>query len=584
MLENYSNKAVKIIDEAKIIAEEYQSKIVGSEHLLLALYNSEDSVCYFLLNERLVTKEDLVKEINDLIILRNKRNESIYTKELTDIVKYASVIAKKNKNDYVYEEHLFYALLTCNDNVGKDILVKLGIDIEEIISDLEDMFRFNEEDIKHPFPFLTNLSVIEKNHPYISLGNYIERLQVIMHKKQKNNPMLIGSAGVGKTAIVEGLTSVMPEETIYRLDLGSIVSGTKYRGELEEKIINAMDYIKENKAILFIDEIHTIVGAGSNEGSLDIANILKPYLARCDIRCIGATTLDEYYNFIEKDKALLRRFQNIFISEPSIDETIYILEKIKDVYEEYHGITYTKEDIKNIVEKCHRYIPSRTFPDKAIDVIDEVGARYKIEKKDLQTLIDQVIFDMTGLKVISMEEVSKVKLHYELLRKAYLKFLTSIDYHQNIATIKASKTFEPVLLIKDLEKVFNFKEEEYLEIDLESYYEASSLSNLIGAAKGYVGYDSGGILSEHIIKYPFSLIYFKNLDKAHFTIQLFVKKLFKDAYFIDNKSRKVYLYNTIIVYNEEKNHSNPIGMTFQKEKNLESKGLNHEELILVENF
>jgi ATP-dependent Clp protease ATP-binding subunit ClpC len=273
LLENYSNKAVKIIDEAKLIAEEYNSKIVGSEHLLLALYNTEDSVCYFLLNERLITEEDLKKEINNLIILRNKRNESIYTKELTDIVKYASEVARKTKSEYVYEEHMFYALLVCNDNVGKDILTKLGVDIEEIIADLEDMFRFEDEENKHPFPFLTNLSIVEKPHPYIYLGNYIERLKVIMNKKQKNNPMLIGSAGVGKTAIVEGLAQTLKDETIYRLDLGSMISGTKYRGELEEKIINAMDYIKRKKAILFIDDIHTIVGAGSNEGTLDVANI-----------------------------------------------------------------------------------------------------------------------------------------------------------------------------------------------------------------------------------------------------------------------------------------------------------------------
>ena len=152
----------------------------------------------------------------------------------------------------------------CNDNVGKDVLAKLGVDIDELIADMEDMFRFNEEEIKHPFPFLTNLSIIDKPHPYISLGNYIDRLKIIMNKKQKNNPMLIGSAGVGKTAIVEGLALSMPNETIYRLDLGSVVSGTKYRGELEEKIIMAMDYIKDHKAILFIDEIHTNVGSGSN--------------------------------------------------------------------------------------------------------------------------------------------------------------------------------------------------------------------------------------------------------------------------------------------------------------------------------
>ncbi len=581
VLENYSNKAVQIIDEAKRIADEYNSKIVGSEHLLLALYEAKDSVCSFLLSERFISKEDIMKEIEDLIILRNMKNESIYTKELTDIVKYASSLTVKMKSDYVYEEHLFYAMLTSGDNVGKDVLTRLGVDIEELILDIEDMFNLNDEEKKHPFTFLTNLSMSNKPHPYISLGNYIERLKIIMSKKQKNNPMLIGSAGVGKTAIVEGLAGELENEVIYRLDLGSMMSGTKYRGELEEKIINAMEYIKENNAILFIDEIHTIVGAGSNEGTLDVANILKPYLARSDIRCIGATTLDEYYQFIEKDKALLRRFQNIYISEPTTFDTLYILENIKSSYEAYHNISYTKKDLQDIVDKCKRYIPTRTFPDKAIDVIDEVGARSKITKNNtISSLINQVIFDMTGLKVLSVDDLNKISLNYEVLRTSYMDFLTNKKITKNIASLKVSKDFSVNKLITDLEKVFSFKEEEYLEIDLENYYEASSISNLIGASKGYVGYESGGILSEHIIKHPFSLIYFKNLDKAHFTIQSFIKKLFKDSYFVDNKTRRIYLYNTIMLYSNQNFKESCIGLDNKKKE----KRVAEEELILVKDF
>jgi ATP-dependent Clp protease ATP-binding subunit ClpC len=171
VLENYSNKAVQIIDEAKRIADEYNSKIVGSEHLLLALYEAKDSVCSFLLSERFISKEDIMKEIEDLIILRNMKNESIYTKELTDIVKYASSLTVKMKSDYVYEEHLFYAMLTSGDNVGKDVLTRLGVDIEELILDIEDMFNLNDEEKKHPFTFLTNLSMSNKPHPYHSKYN-----------------------------------------------------------------------------------------------------------------------------------------------------------------------------------------------------------------------------------------------------------------------------------------------------------------------------------------------------------------------------------------------------------------------------
>lgn len=559
MLENFSHQAIKIIDEAKKIADEMNNSIVGSEHLLLALYDAQDSICHFLLSERLITKDDILKEVASVIILRNKRKDSIYTMELTEIVKMSSKIVENKGKKEVYDEHLFYAMLISENNIGKDILIKLGIDIGELLDDIEDIFEFNKEE-EHPFPFLTNLTKIDSPHQYISLGNYLDRIKIIMKKKQKNNPMLIGSAGVGKTAIIEELSKEMPKDIIYRLDLGSMISGTKYRGELEEKIIQAMEYIKEHKAILFIDEIHNIVGAGSNEGSLDTANILKPYLARNDIRCIGATTLDEYYQFIEKDKALLRRFQNIFVEEPTLDETIYILDKIKHSYEEYHHIKYTTDNIKNIVKKAYRYIPTRTFPDKAIDILDEVGARYSLKHEDIDKLTDEVIFDMSGLKVISLEELDKLKLNIPTLKTSYKEFLTNNHLEKNIVSLKVNNDFDINNLKDDLEKVFGFNQEEYLEIDLDSYFEASSLSNLIGASKGYVGYETGGVLSEHIIKYPFSLIYFKNLNNAHFLIQSFIKKLFDKPYFTDNKGRKVYLTNTIIIYNEGKISNNLIGI------------------------
>ena len=210
-----------------------------------------------------------------------------------------------------------YVMLKEEDSIASIVLEKLGLDIEDLMIDIEEIFNFFEgtsekEDLEiTPYPFLTNLSKTKKVHPFIKRSNYIEKIIYILSKKQKNNPLLIGNAGVGKTAIIEGLSEILKNETIYQLDLGSIVSGTKYRGELEEKITKAMEYIKKHHAIVFIDEIHNIVGAGSNDGSLDIANILKPYLSRSDIKLIGSTTLDEYYRFIEKDKALTRRFQNL---------------------------------------------------------------------------------------------------------------------------------------------------------------------------------------------------------------------------------------------------------------------------------
>ncbi len=559
MLENYSNKAVKVIDEAKRIAEEMGSVIVGSEHLLLALYDTNDSICQFLLSERLITKEDIEKEICKLVILRSKRNDSIYTKELTDIVKLASSSAKRLNCDSVYDEHLFYAMLISGDNIGKSILMNLGVDILELTEDVEDIIEFNDEEI-HPYPFLTNLSMVEEMHPYIPMGNHLERLKIIMKKKQKNNALLIGSAGVGKTAIVEALTRYLPDCLIYRLDLGSMVSGTKYRGELEEKIIQAMDYLKEKKAILFIDEIHNIVGAGSNEGSLDVANILKPYLARSEIRIIGATTIDEYYQFIDKDKALLRRFQNVLVEEPTVEETKYILENIKSSYEDYHKVVYSKEDIDEIVEGTYRFMPNRTFPDKAIDVLDEVGVRCAIYQNEIKKNIRDVILDMSGIRVVDALELKNLNLVHDEFRTYYENYICNFDLERPIMCEKIGNDFDKKGLFRDLNLVFGFKSDAYLEVDLETYYDASSISFLIGSSKGYVGYDSGGLVSEHIIKKPFSVLFFKNFDCSHFVVQNFVKMLMNSPYFIDNKSRKIYLYNTIILYSEKKVGKSRLGI------------------------
>lgn len=563
MLENFSRQAVKLIEDAKTLAKKMESPLVGSEHLLLALYEMEDSICRFLLQERFIEKSDIFEMVESSIVLRKQEfDDLVYTKKFQEIVLKAKDIALLAKSEFVFDEHLFYSLLKEETSVAKDILVRLGISIDELTDDIEDIFGFNREPTPHPFPFLTNLSSVDKPHDYIKRSNHLERIKTIMNKKQKNNPMLIGSAGVGKTAIIEGLALELKSDTIYRLDLGGIIAGTKYRGELEEKIIKAMDFIKEKKAILFIDEIHNIVGAGSNEGSLDIANILKPYLARSDIRCIGATTLDEYYRFIEKDKALLRRFQNVFVDEPTREETKVILEGIKHFYEDYHLVKYTEENIEEIINGCFKFIPMRAFPDKAIDVLDEVGARNKQypPMTPLAIIIDDVIKDMSGINAISMDRLRNLKLNYEELKFYYVRFLAGLSNNNNIVRIRIGPSFSIELLKQDLFNVFNFKDEMFLEINFENYHDPSMLNNLIGPSKGYVGYESGGILSEHLIKYPLNLIYFNNLEMSHQQVQSFIKKIMQSSSFIDNKGRLINLQNTIFLFNLKAAPKNAIGL------------------------
>lgn len=572
MFETFSTSALEMIDKALRIAKSLGKKLVGTEHLLLAMYQVEESICHFLLEEKDITYEKLLEVVNGLVILRkNESKEDTYSKKFQEVILYAQRLSEDLESEYVYDEHIFYVMLKEYDTVAYVVLEKLGLDIEELKRDIEEIFSFDEAKEKEniPYPFLINLSTSQKIHPFVLRNNYIEKIKYILSKKQKNNPLLIGNAGVGKTAIVEGLSEILKDVSIYQLDLGSIVAGTKYRGELEEKLTKAMEYIKRKKAILFIDEIHNIVGAGSNDGSLDIANILKPYLSRSDIKLIGATTLDEYYRHIDKDKALSRRFQNVFIDEPTEKETYVILKEIKASYEEYHNVKYSDQILQEIIEKSKLYLVRRSFPDKAIDVMDEIGTRKKLSNKSFSKLIDETIEDLTGIKNLTLERLKKVELNYPSLKPKYLQFIKKKEFEvntNNLAFAMVNSDFNVEYLIEDLYKLFAFKKEMYLEIDLENYIDYASINNLIGSTKGYVGYEQGGILSEHILKYPLSLVYFKNIKSAHPSINQFIKSLLKKNHFLDNKGRTIYLTNTIFLLDTDKIKNKEIGFINENKK------------------
>lgn len=566
MLETFSVQSVKIIEYAKKIAKEMNSKVVGSEHLLMAMYNTQDTICHFLLCELGIKFEDINATLNRMQVIRKTEiKNSIFSKRFQDIILNAKEIASESKSDYVYDEHIFYSLLELRDSVAYEILEYLNVDTNELLDDIEEIFNMFEDEEKElsksektsPYPFLKLITKNDFSHPYIKRKDYIEQIIYILRKKQKNNPLIIGNAGVGKSAIIQGLVTKLKNEHIYELDLGSVVAGTKYRGELEEKLLGAMQYASDKKAILFIDEIHNIVGAGSNDGSLDIANILKPYLSNSKIKIIGATTLSEYHKFITKDKALTRRFQNVYIDEPSKKETYIILMKIKKHYEDFHKIKYPNNLIKIIIDKCDKYIPNRSFPDKAIDVLDEVGAISSYQKcKNLYELVDKVIYSINGIKPKTKKEILKLNLNFKNLIPYYLRFINLKDINNNIAVIEVYKNFCIKKLQKDLLKVFGIKSENYLEIDLENYYDATSINNLVGSNKGYVGYDEGGILLEHINKYPISVIYFKNVKKAHMSVISYINKITKKPFDFDNKGRKIFFSNTIFIFEENiKKHS-----------------------------
>ncbi|MDY6148604.1 MAG: ATP-dependent Clp protease ATP-binding subunit [Porphyromonas sp.] len=486
---------------------------------------------------------------------------------------------------------------------------------------------------------ITRLAEEGKLDPMVGREVEIERLIQILSRRKKNNPVLIGEPGVGKSAIVEGLAQRIVDKKVNRtlfdkriisLDLALLVAGAKYRGQFEERLKALMKEVRENKnIILFLDELHTIVGAGSAEGSLDTANIIKPALARGEMQCIGATTLDEYRKSIEKDGALERRFQKIVVAPSTKEETLDILERLKDKYEEFHGVTYTREAIKAAVELTDRYVSDRTFPDKAIDVIDEAGAGVHIRgisvplglellEKRLAEVREQkllavkaqnyelaasfrdkergvesdiaaaqkawqeslkthrenvtegdvakIVAMMTGVpseRIAAIENEKLRTMAQELKRqvigqdKAIDKVVKAIqrnrlglrDEKRPIGTfmfIGSTGVGKTYLAKKLAEQLFN-DEKAIIRVDMSEYMEKFSVSRLVGAPPGYVGYEEGGQLTEQVRRKPYSVILLDEIEKAHPDVYNILLQVLDEGTLTDSYGRRVDFKNTVII-------------------------------------
>lgn len=575
MLETFSVRAVELIDNAKNICkaenETKTNQTVTTFYLLISMFTANDTICHFLLNEQKITIDDLYNALNN--VLDQELPAKTFSKQFEELVINAAVLAATVKSEYVYDEHLFYEILNNKELTATKVLIHLGMDIEQFKLDIKDIFNFYEEDIKYiekkeskNLKHLINLSKTLPPHTYIETDNYIEQIIYILNKKQKNNPLLIGQAGVGKTALVTALSRKINQD-IYELDLGELISGTKYRGEMEEKLTSAIEYVAEQNAILFIDEVHNIVGAGSNDGSLDAANILKPYLSKGKIKVIAATTLEEYYKHIEKDKALSRRFRTIFIKEPTKNETLNILKGIKKDYIDYYNFSIEDDLLEYIVEITNNYVLNKTFPDKAIDVLDEALSKSITTKNDIKANVKEVIYSYTGIKIPTIEQLQQLNLNYNELKNLYLRKIYPISQLKNLGIVGVNKTFNINLLLNDLNKVFNITNEHLLEIDLADYTTSESITNLIGSAKGYVGYEEGGLIYNHLLKYPFAVIYIRNYDNSLNFIKQFFKNLFKKAKVIDSHSRTIYFTNTIFII-ETTESKNVIGFIDNQNNNV----------------
>lgn len=400
MIGNFNEEAQRILVKAKEEMQELSHPYVGTEHLVLSILKSKTNLSSRLKNYEL-TYDKFKKEIIKVVGTGSKKSECfLYTPLFKKVIENAIVNSKDNNNGEVTTEHLFSSLLEEGEGIAIRILIGMGIDVEELYDEFNSRLikKNNRRNKKLLVEDLgTNLTEKAKNNeldPVIDRENIVNRLIEILCRRTKNNPILIGKAGVGKTAIVEELARLIEKEQvpnkisnkkIISLDMASAVSGTKYRGEFEERMKKIIKELEDNDdIILFIDEIHTLVGAGGAEGAIDASNILKPALARGKIRCIGATTYDEYKKFIEKDSALDRRFQKITVNEPSLSETKDILSKLKPIYEKYHHVKIDNKIVESIIDLSEKYIYDRSRPDKCIDILDEVCSKVSI-KENKQT-------------------------------------------------------------------------------------------------------------------------------------------------------------------------------------------------------
>lgn len=653
---SFTTKANEVLNLAIKSAETYGHNYIGTEHILVGLLSTDSTVPALTNNG--VTYEGVDSLIREEIGVGNPTSltPDDFTPRAKRIIEISFQIARTMRNSYVSVEHILAALLKEEDSYAVKFINELGTDSQRILDDLITDLSSNSYDSnqqsgskkkgKSKTPTLdefgknlTELAKQGKIDPVIGREKEIKRVIQILSRRNKNNPCLIGEPGVGKTAIAEGLAlkivngevpEMLANKTIYSLDLTSMVAGTKYRGDFEERIKKAMDEVKDNKdVILFIDEIHNIMGAGAAEGAVDAANILKPSLARGEIQVIGATTISEYRKNIEKDAALERRFQPVTVGEPTEEETVEILKGLRDKYEAHHKVKITDEAIDSAVKLSSRYINDRFLPDKAIDLIDEAASvvrlnaytlpqnlkdmedeikRLNAEKQDavnnqkfedaakfrdkaneLTKLLDdekskwrnssnhdvkavssdeiaQIVSSWTGVPVsqLTKEESERLLNMENILHERIVgqdKAVSAISKAIRRGRVGLKNPNRPIgsfiflgptgvgktELCKSLAEAMFGDENAIIKLDMSEYMEKHTVSKLIGAPPGYVGFDEGGQLTEKIRRKPYSVVLFDEIEKAHPDVFNMLLQILEDGVLTDSQGRKVSFKNAIII-------------------------------------
>lgn len=683
MNKRFSSKVKKVLANSRDEALRLNHDYIGTEHILLGMLAEKECLAVNVLRSLKVNLKQLRSTIEEAIPVRKGEGANFQVgnlplnKQAEKVLKFTYLEAKISKEEEIYPEHLLLSIMKHHDNLASSILEEFNVDYETFKSELDYLSQqsnqgmmeelpeitnsgesdsFEEEQSSNPFtkksggksttPVLDNygrdvtrLAEEGKLDPIVGREQEIERVSQILSRRKKNNPILIGEPGVGKTAIVEGLALRIMQKRVSRtlfnkrivmLDLAALVAGTKYRGQFEERIKAIMNELEKSRdVILFIDEIHTIIGAGGATGSLDASNIFKPALARGELQCIGASTLDEYRQHIEKDGALDRRFQKVMINPPTVEDALQILNNIKSKYEEFHSVSYSEEAIQACVKLSDRYITDRFLPDKAIDVLDEVGARVHLNnihvpkhieeiEKQIDTIRDQknlavksqqyekaadlrdleskmqkkletakqewddesktkrfpvteddiaeVVAMMTGIpvkKVAQSESKKLIHMADELQKvvigqsEAAVKIARAIQ--RNRVGLKDPRkpigTFiflgptgvGKTEMAKAIARLLFDSDDSLVRLDMSEYMEKFTVSRLIGAPPGYVGYEEGGQLTEKVRRKPYAVILLDEIEKAHPDVYNILLQVLDEGTLTDGLGRKVDFKNTILI-------------------------------------
>ena len=649
MTNRFTQKAQDALEKARSQALALGHTYIGTEHLILGILSS-DSVGKKLLEDKKIFYKDVYAKLVEIAGTGNEN--ASYIRELTPkckrVIELSAIFAKRFDSISIGSEHLLLGICEDGESVGARILAFIGLNLQQMkaeITAILDGTGKESKGEKHQIPACPTLSQYGRSlneqarqgkcDPLIGRDKEILRLTQVLCRRTKNNPCLIGEPGVGKTAIVEGLAQRINEgrvpedlkgKTIVTLDLPSMIAGAKYRGEFEERMKCVLLETKENdNIILFIDEIHTIMGAGAAEGAIDAASILKPALARGQLRVIGATTFDEYRTHIEKDAALERRFQSIVVCEPTEDEAIQILLGLQKSYEIFHGTTIPKDVIEYAVKLSARYITDRFLPDKAIDVIDEACSKLKMTGSNKISREQELERELLSLgrekerlvlagrfdKVRSLKErEEETKEQLERIRKSPQKRSTRhlskhdidgvIEQWANVPiTLPCEGEEDTIIGLEDVltKKVIGqehalslvastikrgraglknpkrpigsflflgptgvgktelakavadavFGGDGLIRLDMSEYMEKHSVSRLIGAPPGYVGYDDGGVLTKAVRKKPYSVVLFDEIEKAHPDVYNILLQILDEGALTDSHGREVSFKNTVII-------------------------------------